>query len=166
MASHTHGVLQLRASVPVHLRHVLAPRLPIFMPLSTRSRFLDCFMSQLVFFSPTGSLGTHSPAVCPPASPKAAFFPQQLRAIRPTEAAILLSPRAEEHGAGSGLLPLLYRCTHTQQEMGSHSLCFCHPSAFDTLLFIWIPLSNELFGCKTRVRDQMSPFYINGKSLH
>lgn len=88
MANPTHPVLQLTACVPVRLQHAPAPCLPILMPFSTRSWFLDCFMSQLVFFSPTGCLRTYSPAVYPPTSPKAAFFLQQRHTNQPRGAVI------------------------------------------------------------------------------
>lgn len=39
-------------------------------------------------------------------------------------------------------------CTHTYalQEMASLGFCFCFPSSFGTLLFVWILLPNEVFG--------------------
>lgn len=113
MANPTHPVLQLTACVPVRLQHVPAPCLPILMTFSTRSWFLDCFMSQLVFFSPTGCLRTYSPAVYPPTSPKAAFFLQQRHSNQPREAVI---PHSQRAWSQFYVRSSPFRCMHTPED--------------------------------------------------
>ena len=136
---------------------VPAPHLPVPAPSSTGSQFLGCSTSQLVLFSPTSCLRTHSPAICPPPPPKPPSSPAAPCHLRGTVSP--LSLRAKD--TQPSLVPFLslslhthahrytharthtHTHTHTHTRRWAHTACFSLPSSLDTSLFIWILLPNE-----------------------
>lgn len=134
---------------------------------STRSQFLDCFMSQLVFFSPTGCLRTHGPAVCPPTSPKAAFYPKKCHATQPGGTMSPLSVRTKEHAASQSFFPgsPFHFHTHTHRWVHTASIT-AFPISLKYVFLCGFSFRMDSVGCKAGMKAWMSPFYTNGKSVH